>query len=388
MVDHFRPTLAKPAHRTRRVALVHDWLCGYRGGEAVLDAIVRCLVPDHEIVGLFVMFDDGRPLTPAVDALRHVVSGLGRLPLASTGLRRHLLPLYPVAVGQLSKALAREHAKKNIDLVLSTSSAAVKGVRPPNLVPHVCYCHAPARYVWSLQDEYARGSIVRRLGLRVFGSRFRRWDLDTAGHVSTFIANSSHTRREIYRCYERDSLILFPPVRTEFFCTDPGVPREDFWLVVSALEPYKRIDLAVEAANKSGHELRIAGQGSQRATLERLAGPSVRFLGRVDDMALRDLYRRARVLLFPQVEDFGIVAGEAQSCGLSVVARRAGGALDTVVEGITGAFFDEPTSDGMLGAIARCPVKNEAACVENASRFSEEAFAQGLREILKIPRGM
>lgn len=364
------------------MALVHDWICGYRGGEAVLDAIACELAVDHEIVGVYVMFNDGRPLTPAIDALPHVVSGLGRLPLASTRLRRHLLPLYPLAVGQLSNALAQEHARKNIDLVISTSSAAVKGVCPPHLVPHVCYCHAPARYVWSQESEYARGSLLRRMGLGVFGERFRAWDAATAKNVTTFIANSSHTRREIYRCYERDSMVLFPPVRTEFFTPGVGLERENYWLVVSALEPYKRIDLAIEAANAAKHELRIAGTGSQRESLERLAGPTVKFLGRVSNDALRDLYRRARVLLFPQVEDFGIVAAEAQASGLSVVARRAGGVMDIVLEGTTGSFFEGAKPGALLDAISRCPVENDAACRENAERFSERAFADGLRAVL------
>jgi glycosyltransferase involved in cell wall biosynthesis len=373
---------APPPARPKRVALVHDWICGYRGGEAVLDAIARALAPDHDLVAVFVMFDDRRPLTPAIDALPHVVSRLGRLPLASTVLRRHLLPLYPLAVGQLSAALARVHAAKNIDLVISTSSAAVKGVRPPYLVPHICYCHAPARYVWSLEAEYARGSLLRRVGLGLFAERFRAWDASTASHVTTFLANSSHTRREIYRCYERDSTILFPPVRTGFFSPDSSVPREEFWLVVSALEPYKRIDLAIHAANAARHPLLIAGTGSERRALERLAGPTVRFLGRVSDDQLRDLYRRARLLLFPQIEDFGIVAAEAQSSGLSVVARRAGGAIDIILEGSTGAFFDEPSPAALLDAVARCPVHNDDACRGNAARFSEEAFAIGLRQCL------
>ncbi len=348
----------------------------------MLDAIARALAPDHDLVGVFVMFDDHRPLTPAIDALPHVVSRLGRLPFASTLLRRHLLPLYPLAVRQLSAALARVHAAKNIDLVLSTSSAAVKGVRPPHLVPHVCYCHAPARYVWSLEAEYARGSLLRRVGLGLFAERYRAWDASTAHHVTTFLANSSHTRREIYRCYERDSTILYPPVRTGFFTPDPSLPREEFWLVVSALEPYKRVDLAIHAANAARHPLLIAGTGSERHALEKIAGPTVRFLGRVSHDQLRDLYRRARLLLFPQVEDFGIVAAEAQASGLSVVARRAGGALDIILEGSTGAFFDEPSPAALLDAIARCPVQNDDACRDNASRFSEEAFAIGLRQCL------
>lgn len=360
------------------MALAHDWLCGFRGGEAVLDRIAR--LPGLDISALYVMFDDGRPLTPAIDRLTKRVSMIGKLPFASGPLRRVMLPIYPTAVEQLARMLDADHRREPIDLLISTSSAAIKGLRPPRRVPHLCYCHSPARYVWSQREEYARTSLITSVGLRLFAIGFRAWDSQTSANVTRFIANSAHTARQIKAFYQREADVIHPPVRTDFFT--PGsksraeeARRESFWLVVTALEPYKRVDLAIEAAKAAGNPLVIAGDGSQRKTLEKLSDPRlISFLGRVTDDKLRDLYRSARLLLFPQVEDFGIVAVEAQACGLPVVARRAGGAVETVIDGITGAFFDEPDVKNVLRAAARCPEGDDVRCRENARKFSESRF--------------
>ncbi len=376
-----------------RIALAHDWLVGYRGGEAVLDAIARTLAADgHELTRIYTMFDDGRPLTPTLDALPRRASFLNR---AGGGFRRWLLPAYPLAVNELSRKLARDHAAWPIDLLISTSSAAIKGLKAPRGVRHVCYCHAPARYLWSIADEYQASAhegvagTLRSLGLRAFGPVLRAWDRRTAqcpphGTVDVFLANSTATAGHVRRCYGRESAVLFPPVRTDFFIPDLSKPRENFWLIAGALEPYKRTDLAIRAAALSSTRLVVVGDGTQRRALESLArglGAPVEFLGRVGDERLRELYRTARLFLFPQIEDFGITAVEAQACGCPVVARRMGGALDTVVDGVTGSLFDQPTPDALVDAAARCPPPN-TACRHNVERFSEDAFARGLRSRL------
>ncbi|CAG0991674.1 D-inositol 3-phosphate glycosyltransferase [Phycisphaerales bacterium] len=361
--------------------LAHDWLVGLRGGEWVLDAIAQTAAEVGEVAGLYVMFDDRRGVTPAIDALPRVVSRLGRLPGASTRLRRWLLPLYSLAVEELSRRLAEEHARSAIDLVVSTSSAAIKGLRAPDGVPHVCYCHSPARYVWSQTEEYSSG--LRGLGLRVAGEAFRKWDLASAANVTRFLANSTHTAKEIRRCYGREAEVVFPPVRTQFFTPPPpGARRGEHWLVVSALEPYKRVDLAIGAAQLAGTQLRIVGGGSELRRLRRLAGPETRFLGRVSDEALREEYRSARLLLFPQVEDFGIVAVEAQACGLPVVARRAGGALDSVLDEITGALFLGDTPLALLSGVARCPRAAEYMCRAQAERFCADTFSRKMSAMI------
>jgi glycosyltransferase involved in cell wall biosynthesis len=370
MVDQPADTPA-PNQRRLRIALAHDWLCGVRGGEHVLERIAGLILREHESAGLYLMFDDGRPIGPAVDAVHKVVTRLGRRPW-SNRLRRWLLAWYPAAVGELSRELQREHDRRPIDLVISTSSAAIKGLQAPAGVPHLCYCHSPARYVWGQEDRYRAG--LRGLGLRMVGNRFRDWDRRTSANVTTFIANSAHTQAEIRRCYGRESVVVHPPVREMFFEGAVWGRADGPWLVVSALEPYKRVELAIDAALQAGQELVVVGDGSQRKELERHAGGRVRFMGRVSDGQLRDLYRGVSLLLFPQVEDFGIVAVEAQACGLPVVARRAGGALESVVDGVTGAFFDEDSVEGLLEAEKRCPRGCGEACRENARRFSETRF--------------
>ncbi len=382
-----------PYSASVKVALAHDWLVGLRGGEFVLDRIVRALQAGGtscpaEITRLYTMFDDGRPITDVIDALPRTVATIGRIPRVSNARRRWLFPLYPRAVGELSARLADDHARDPIELVISTSSAAIKGLRAPPGVPHVCYCHSPARYAWSQTAAYAEGSAMRRAGLAVYAPIFREWDRKTAAHVTSFIANSEHTRREIARCYGREATVIHPPVRTTFFTPDASVPRGSHWLLVSALEPYKRVELAIEASRRADVPLRIAGSGSEEARLRSLAqGALVSFLGRISDDSLRDEYRRARLLLFPQVEDFGIVAVEAQACGTPVVAQRAGGALDSVTEHHTGACFTSPTPDAIAAAAARCSA-DPRACRTNAERFSEQAFDAAFLSQLRSLRSL
>ena len=383
-------------HRPR-IILAHDWLCGLRGGELVLDALSRLLPTMGEVVGLYTMFDDGRPLTPAIDVLAKTVSTLGRMPLASTSLRRWLLPLYPSAVEELSRRLGLEHERSPIDLVVSTSSAAMKGLRPPMGVPHLCYIHTPARYLWSQGHEYAKESRARALGLAAFGPALRRWDRATASNVTRFIANSHHTAALTASCYgiRRDKVyVVHPPIRTDVFTPPPPLtPREDFWLLVSALEPYKRIDLAIEAAALARARLVIAGSGSHEPHLRRHAAafPAARieFLGRVGEARLQELFQTARLFVHPQVEDFGMTAVEAQASGLPVVAFARGGALDTVRDGITGALFRTQSPESLAEAARRCPKSADQTCRTNALRFTEanfdRAISQHIREMLGLP---
>lgn len=380
--------------RRARIALAHDWLCGYRGGEAVLERLARLVIErfapspsDHPTV--YTMFDDRKPMAqaPTLSGLARTTPPLSRAPGAA-GLRRWMLPLYPSLVRRLSASLERDHSRRPIDLLISSSSCAVKGLRAPAGVPHVCYCHAPARYFWSQREAYEAQGGLRALGLRRFGERFRAWDRGTAANVTTFVANSAFIASQVKEYFGRDALVVHPPVRTGFFTPDAATPRESFWLVVSALEPYKRVDLAIKAANATGQRLVIAGSGSEWSRLRAMAGASVRFVGRVDDEALRRLYRRAAVFIHPQVEDFGIAAVEAQACGLPVVAFRAGGALETVVEGKSGVFFDEPSVTDLVEAIAKAPKAGPglahagADCRRSAERFSAERFDDAIESIL------
>lgn len=364
-----------------RIALAHDWIVALRGGERVLAAIADAL--PHPPVSLSTMFHNGTPISPRIDACPTTVSSLNAWP---ESLRRWLLPRYPAAVAELGRHLAAYHAAHPIDGLISTSSVAIKALEAPPGVPHVCYCHTPARYLWSQTEAYETPGLKGRLrgaGLRLFRTRLRRWDRDTAAHVTHFLANSTHTQSLIRACYERESQVLHPPVRTNFFTPDPDTAREDFLLVVAALEPYKRVDLAIDTARLARCPLVIIGTGSHAHALRRHAGddPAITFLGHADDATVRDHMRRARAFLMPQTEDFGITAVEAQACGTPVIALRAGGALDTVLEAQTGVLVDQPTARDFADALARLP-EDPQACRTHALRCSESSFRTGLLRVL------
>ena len=355
-----------------RIALAHDWLVGLRGGEHVLDRLAQLFGPTI----IYTLVQRGGPLTPAIGACKVVTSPLQRFPGASGGLRRMYLPVMPWAVSKLRVEAC--------DLLISTSSAVIKSIRPPPGVPHLCYCHSPPRYIWSQRSDYAMGSggRTRAFGLGLFANKLQRWDRATSvpQHITRFLANSEHTARRIKEYYGRDADVVYPPVRTEFFTVDPTIKREDWFLLAGALEPYKRADLVIEVANQRGLQLRVAGTGSQYRLLARRAGPTVKVLGRVNDEALRDLFRRARALIHPQQEDFGITAVEAQACGCPVIAYAAGGALETVTNE-AGVFFREQTAAALLGAIDQFNSRFFAAddCRQNAERFRAERFDKGIQ---------
>ncbi len=378
------PPASRPARRPR-IALAHDWLVARRGGELVLDAIAAHLLNRNiTLTRCYTMFRSGRPITPAIDALPVTTATLNLLPAP---LRRWLLPAYPQAVAELSKRLAHDHQRAPIDLLISSSSSAIKALEPPQGVPHLCYCHTPARYLWDRRDDYTLGHTLkdrlRAAGLNRFGDTLREWDKRTAAHVTRFIANSTHIANQIRTIYNRDALVIHPPVRTDFFTPDPAAPRTDHALVVSALEPYKRVDLAIRACARANIPLDIVGTGSALRALKDLARPHphITFHHHADDHTLLHLIRSARVLLHPQIEDFGITALEAQACNTPVVARRAGGALDTIIDTKTGSFFDHPTEDDLIRAIERAPEPNPR-CRTNALRFSADAFNAKLDAVL------
>lgn len=366
-----------------RIALAHDWLVNNRGGEAVLAYIAESAIERAHPGNLYTLFDGHGPYNNAIDGFSRRVSALNPLPA-----RRWLLPAYPRAVEGLSRVLARDHARDPIDLLISTSSGLIKGLRPPPGVPHLCYCHAPARYLWSATSEYTRGikGRARAIGFGLFGHRLRTWDARTATRVDRFLANSAHVRDQIRTHFGRDARVVHPPVRTDLFTPDHTVPREDFWFCFGAHEPYKRTDLAIDAAILANTRLVIAGGGSAIPSLKRHAARAptglIEFRGRVTDDELIDLYRRARCLIYPQVEDFGIVAVEAQACGCPVVARRAGGALDSVIDGETGAYFEGDEPIAIVAAAARVPAGAHTPCRSNAVRFSTDRFERTIASII------
>lgn len=322
-----------------RVALVHDWLTGMRGGEKCLEVLAKSF-PDATLHTLI-----HRPgsVSPAIEALSIKTSFLQKVP----GIFRHyrkLLPLMPAA--------ARTWRVGEVDLVVSLSHCVAKAVRVPVGIPHVCYCFTPMRYAWDGRDAYLASwprRSIKHAGAKLLLDGLRRWDRRSSRGVTDFIAISETIRDRIERCYDRTSEVIQPPVDTSFYTTDDS-PREDFYLCVSALVPYKRLDQAVLACSRSGRRLVVIGAGPELARLQRLAGPSVSFLGWQSDEVIRDHYRRCRAFLFPGEEDFGIVPIEALACGSSVIALGRGGAAETI-DGRVGATYPDPTEAGLLAAI-------------------------------------
>ncbi len=353
-----------------RVALVHDWLNQMGGAEAVLEALVETF-PDAPIYTSIY----ARDRMPArYRSWRIHTTWLDALPFIH---RYHqlYLPLYPLAFEGLNLS--------EYDVVLSNKSGFCHGVITGPSTVHLCYCLTPTRYVWAYEEYIAREGLpgpARRL-LRPLIALLRVWDRVAADRVDAFIAISGEVARRIRKFYRRPSLILHPPVEVERF--QPSAGDGDYFLIVSRLVPYKRIDLAIEAFNRLRLPLVIVGDGRDRRRLERIAGPTITFLGRVSADRLPDLYAGCRAFIFPGVEDFGIAPVEAMAAGRPVIAFAAGGALDTVIEGVTGVFFREPTPESLAEAVRRFEGMrfDPWAIRRHAEQFDKRAFQEKIKKI-------
>jgi hypothetical protein len=278
---------------------------------------------------------------------------------------------------------------RGYDLVLSNSHAFAKGVLTPPETLHICYCYTPMRYAWHAYAEYLQAEEtqgLRRLLFPLLMHRLRQWDFQAAQRPDVMVAISKQVQRRIRKYYRRDAEVIYPPLewsRFEGVSILPPSERE-FYLVVSRLVRYKRVDLAVEACSRAGLPLKVVGTGPERKRLERKAGPSVEFLGWQPDAVVTDLYRRARALLFPGEDDFGLVPLEAMACGTPVVAYAQGGALETVVEGETGLLFREPTVEALLDALERAQHQawDPDRLRAQARRFAPEVFFAAWRQLL------
>jgi glycosyltransferase involved in cell wall biosynthesis len=353
-----------------KLALVHDWLNQNGGAEDVLETLVS-LYPSAPVYTSIYAPD----LMPdAYRAWDIRTSWLDRLP----GIHRHhqqYLPLYPLAFDRLDLS--------EYDVVLSNKSGFCHGLRSgPNTV-HICYCLTPTRYIWDLDSYLARenfGAPVR-VASRLVAAAYRRWDYAAAQRVDHFIAISTEVQARIQRIYHRDSVIIYPPVEAAGRFT-PAPSHDDYFLVLSRLVPYKRIDLAVEACTRLGLPLLVGGTGRDRERLESLAGPTVQFLGYVPDEDLPDLFARCRAFIFPGLEDFGIVPVQAMAAGRPVIAYRGGGSLDTVIPGKTGAFFEQQTVESLIAALQAFDERDydPTAIREHALRFDVSNFTAQITE--------
>lgn len=354
-----------------KTAIIHDWLTGVRGGEKVLEVICE-LFPGAPLHTLFCRPDRAGPL---IGTREVKTSFLQHMPLAGK-FYRHYLPLFPIAVEQFD---LREY-----DLVISSSHCAAKGVVSPSTSCHVCYCHTPLRYAWDMYREYFGFGMTPFKKAAVYPALhyLRLWDESSSRRVDYFIANSRFVAQRIRKFYGRGSEVIYPPVDTDFF--RPGEPRKDYFLLVSALVPYKRVDVAVNAFTKSGLPLKIAGSGPLRRELERKAGKSVEFLGEVTTEELRELYARSRGFVYTAVEDFGIAPVEAQAAGTPVIGLARGGLLETVIEGETGVFYECQDPDSLLGAVERfSKIRfSDERIRQNAARFDRKVFKSGIENFI------
>ena len=382
-----------------RVAIVHDWLTGMRGGERCLEVFCE-IFPDAT---LFTLVHLPGSVSPTIDRMRIRTSFLQRLGPFRKGFRA-LLPLFPLAVEGFDL--------RGYDLVISSSHCVAKGALAAPGARHVAYIYTPMRYVWDQAGAYADGlgwGPVRRAAAAPVAGYLRLWDAASSLRVDEFIGISRHVARRIRRCYGRDAAVIYPPVDVRRFQAGEG--EGDYYLVVSALVPYKRVDLAVRACTRLRRPLKVVGVGPQARRLRQLAGPGIEFLGQRSDEEVAALYAHCRALLFPGLEDFGIAPLEAQAAGRPVIAYGDGGACETVVPlnprppaptgppqapraaegGPTGVFFYDPTPDGLAGAIQLFEANRGAfdpkVLRDHALAFDRPIFKQAMARYLGHPSG-
>lgn len=320
-----------------KVALVHYWLVGMRGGEKVLETLCD-LYPDADI---FTLVADPAKLSPTL--LRHKIHTSFLQKIGGVKHYQKMLPLMPMALESFDLSA--------YDLIISSEAGPAKGVitRPDAL--HICYCHSPMRYIWDLYPQYYRNAgLLTRLGLSLTSPALRTWDVTTAARVDHFIANSNYVAQRIRKFYRRDAQVINPPVDTTRFTLSDEIA--DYYLCAGQITPYKKIDIAVDACTRLNRPLVVIGSGAD-AALKRRAGPSITFLDSVDNETMAHYFRTCRALLFPGVEDFGIVPLEVMASGRPVIAFARGGATETVIDGKTGLFFHEQTAESLTGAIER-----------------------------------
>ena len=369
-VCHSTDNAAMTASTTgESVALAHHWLVAMRGGEKVL-AVLAEMFPSAP---LYTLVARAERLDPALRSRQIETSWLQRLAWVPN-VQRKALPVLAAAARSLD---ASAH-----DVVICSDAATIKAIRTRDDALKLCYCHSPMRYVWDLYNAYlAAASPIDRLGLKLFANRVRRADVAAAQTVTAFIANSRTVAQRIQRCYGRNSVVIHPPVDTDF--PEPLPAPEDFFLVVGEHVAYKRNDLAIAACNRLGRRLVVIGAGPLLGEMRRLAGPTVEVLGWQSDEVVRDHLRRCRALLFCGEEDFGIVPVEAQAAGRPVIAYGAGGATETVIDGATGTFFHQQSPEAVADAIQRLEASNHLLTPpeiqKHARQFSKERFCHEFR---------
>lgn len=358
-----------------RIALVHDNFAQMGGAEKVAETLHK-LLPEADLHSTLAVREK---LSEDLRGTDIKTTWMQRLPGLSR-YYRHYFPLYPLAIESMDLSA--------YDLIVSSCFGYAKGVKKNADAVHICYCHTPPRWIWRYEDYSARErfGVVKRMVLPPLLAGLKLWDLRAARQPDYFIANSHVVARRIRDFYRRDAAVIHPPIDVNRF--QPGKEQQDYYLVLSRLTAYKRIDLAIEACNKLRRKLVVVGTGSDLKRLKSLAGPTVTFLGRQPDEVVEGLVSRCRALLFTGEEDFGMVPLEVNAAGRPVIAFRGGGATETVIEGETGVFFDQPTVASLAGAIQEFEsyTWNQATLRKHAKKFDSSVFAQNFLEFLDSVR--
>jgi glycosyltransferase involved in cell wall biosynthesis len=357
-----------------RIAFIHDWLNGMRGGERCLEALCA-LYPDADLYSLF--HEKGR-LSPTVEGMRIQTSFVQKLPFVFKKYR-HYLPLFPVAIEQFD---LREY-----DVVLSLSHCVANGVITRPQTCHIGYTFTPMRYAWDLYHDYFGGERARGFSRYIIPycmNYLRMWDTAACKRVDYFVAISEYIEKRIEKHYRRPADVIYPPVDTEFYTPGSDSQSEEFFLIVSAFAPYKKLDLAIEAFNYLQLPLKIIGQGQDLKRLKILASPNIEFLGSLSDEDVRDHYRRCKALIFPGEEDFGIVPVEVQACGRPVIAFAKGGILETTSKDETAVWFYKQTPEALIDAVKAFESHPFSAVRirENAMRFARSRFQKEMHRYI------
>jgi glycosyltransferase involved in cell wall biosynthesis len=356
-----------------KTALIHHWLVTMRGGERALEALAE-LFPSAD---LFTLVCDRTSISAALGRRRIHTSLLQRFP-KSTEWYPYYLPFFPLATDRLDLS--------GYDLIISSDAATVKGVRVNAGATHICYCYTPMRYVWTGYETYRRAaSPLTRWALSAVRGSLCRWDYEAAQRVTHFVAISRNVQKRIKDCYGRESAVIYPPVDTGRFPMSSSEPERDFFLVVSQLVPYKRIDLLVEAFNSCGRPLTVIGDGPERQRLQKSAKPNIQFLGSQSESNVVKAMQQCKAFMFAGEEDFGIVMAEAQSCGKPVIALGRGGAAEIVEPGISGVLFEEESVESLLDGLDRFDriTFDPRSIRDSALRFGRERFLREFSELVR-----
>jgi len=313
------------------VILVHYWLNSMRGGEKVLEQMID-LFPETKII---TNYYSKERISKSILEKIYKTSLINNLPFVEK-FYRHYLPIYPFALKNIKV--------KSTDVVISSESGPAKGIQVPSDIPHICYTHTPMRYIWDLQSEYFGEGMKRKI-IQPFINYLRKWDYNTAQKVDFFVANSHYVKNRISRFWGRDSKVIYPPVDTNSFSISNKI--NDYYLLFGQSTKYKRHDLAVKAFNENKKKLIVIGEGEELTYLKSISKNNISFLGRVNDKLMKNYLSRCRALIFPGIEDFGIIPVECMASGRPVIAFNKGGATETIINKKTGLFFDKQSPDSL-----------------------------------------